>query len=108
MRTFSAGVCTFACSNCLTNQNSFLNMKKTLLGLFAVAALGLASCGEKLLTEAEVQAEITKGIDAGKAAIIDEESKACDANFDARVEEGVQAKVAEMEAAKAAEAAAKK
>lgn len=83
-------------------------MKKTLLGLFTIALLGLASCGEKLLTEAEVTAEITKGIDAGKAAVIDEESKACDAGFDARVEEGYQAKVAEMEAAKAAEEAAKK
>lgn len=81
-------------------------MKKTLLGLFAMATLGLASCGEKLLTEAEVQAEITKGIDAGKAAVIDEESKACDASFDARVQEGVQKKVADMEAAAAAEKAA--
>jgi len=78
-------------------------MKKTLLGLLAIASLGLASCGEKLLTEAEVQTEITKGIDAGKAAVIDEEAKACDTSFDARVEEGVQAKTAEMEAAKAAE-----
>jgi hypothetical protein len=106
MRTFSAGVCTFAPSNCLTNQNSFLNMKKALLGLFTMATLGLASCGEKLLTEAEVTAEITKGIDAGKAAVIDEESKVCDAGFDARVEEGVQAKVAEAAAVKAAEAPA--
>lgn len=75
-------------------------MKKTLLGLLAVATIGLASCGEKLLTEAEVQAEITKGIDAGKAAIISEEAAACDANFEARVAEEVQKKTAEMEAAK--------
>lgn len=78
-------------------------MKKSLLGLFAVAALGLASCGEKLMTDAEVQAEITKGIEAGKAAIITEEGANCDATFDARVEEGYQKKVAEMEAMKAAE-----
>lgn len=78
-------------------------MKKTLLGLLAVATISLASCGEKLLTDAEVQAEITKGIEAGKAAIISEETANCDANFDARVEEAVQVKMAEMESAKASE-----
>lgn len=83
-------------------------MKKMLLGIFAVATLGLASCGEKLLTEAEVQAEITKGIEAGKAAIVSEEAAACDASFSARVDEQVAAKVAEMEAAKAAEKEAMK
>jgi hypothetical protein len=83
-------------------------MKKMLLGLFAVATLGLASCGEKLLTPAEVQAEITKGIDAGKAAIVSEEAAACDASFTARVDEQVAAKKAEMEAQKAAEMEAQK
>ena len=78
-------------------------MKKTLLGLFAIATIGLASCGEKLLTEAEVQAEITKGIEAGKAAVVSEAATACDASFTARVDEGVQKKVAEMEAMKATE-----
>lgn len=83
-------------------------MKKLLLGLFAVASLGLASCGEKLLTPAEVQAEITKGIDAGKATITTEEAAACDAAFTTRVDEQVAAKTAEMEAAKAAEMEAAK
>jgi hypothetical protein len=77
-------------------------MKKTLLGIFAIATLSLASCGETLLTEEQVTAEITKGIEAGKTAITTEESAACDASFDARVSEGVAAKQAEMEAAKAA------
>jgi len=39
-------------------------MKKTLLGILAVASLGLASCGEKLLTDAEVQAEYDKFVAA--------------------------------------------
>lgn len=82
-------------------------MKKTLLGILAVATIGLASCGEKLLTEQEVSAEITKGIEAGKAAIIAEEATACDAAFDQKVQEGVAAKQAEMEAAKAAAQPAK-
>lgn len=77
-------------------------MKKSLLGILAVATLGLASCGEKLLTEAEVQAEITKQVDAGKAAIISEEAAACDASFTARVEQGVADMKAKAEAEKAA------
>jgi hypothetical protein len=82
-------------------------MKKTLLGMVAVVAMSLASCGEKLLTEAEVQAEITKGIEAGKAAIATEEAAKCDASFTARVEEGVAKMKMEAEAAKAAETPAK-
>jgi len=70
-------------------------MKKTLLGILAVASITLASCGEKLLTEQEVAAEITKGIEAGKAAIVTEEEAACTSTFDARVE----ARVAELKAA---------
>jgi hypothetical protein len=88
--------------------NFFQHMKKMLLGLFACAAFCLASCGEKLLTEAEVSAEITKGIDAGKAAIMSEEAAACDASFQARVDEAVAKAQAEMEAEKAAAMPAKK
>jgi hypothetical protein len=77
-------------------------MKKTLLGLLAFASLSLAACGEKLLTDAELQAEITKGIEAGKAAIVTEEDAACSASFDARVAEGVAKMQADAEAAKAA------
>jgi hypothetical protein len=84
------------------SQIVFYNMKKTLLGILAFAALGLASCGEKLLTEAEMQAEITKGIEAGKAAIVTEEATNCDAAFQTRVDEGVAKLQADMEAEKAA------
>jgi hypothetical protein len=98
----------YLCAELLTIQNNLFNMKKMLLGLFAMATLGLASCGETLLTPEQVQAEITKGIDAGKAAIVTEESAACDATFTARVDEQVAAKKAEMEAMKAAEMEAMK
>jgi hypothetical protein len=60
-------------------------MKKVFTGIFAAAALMLSSCGEKLLTPEQVQAEITKGFDAGKAAIEQEATAACDAEFENRV-----------------------
>ena len=81
-------------------------MKKSLLGILAGAALmfSMASCGEKLLTDEQVQAEITKGYDAGKAAVEQEMSAKCEADFEARVTAIVdQAKVdyeAEMAASK--------
>jgi ABC-type phosphate/phosphonate transport system substrate-binding protein len=66
-------------------------MKKTVLGILAGAALSISmsACGEKLLTPEQVQAEITKGFDAGKAAIEQEENAKCDAAFEARVTEKV-------------------
>lgn len=66
-------------------------MKKTVLGILAGAALTLsmASCGEKLLTAEQVQAEITAGFDAGKAAIETEVNSKCDAEFETRVQEKV-------------------
>ncbi len=76
-------------------------MKKTILGIFSglLLTLGLMSCGEKLLTEEQVQAEIAKGVEAGRGAIESEENAKCDAEFEARA-------VAEMERLKAeAEAA---
>jgi hypothetical protein len=62
-------------------------MKKTILGILAGATLTLfmASCGEKLLTDEQVQAEIQKGVDAGKPAIESEEAALCDSEFEARV-----------------------
>ena len=62
-------------------------MKKTVLGVLAGAALmfSLASCGEKLLTDEQVQAEIQKGFDAGKAAVESEENAKCDTEFETRV-----------------------
>lgn len=66
-------------------------MKKTVLGILAGAAftLSMASCGEKLLTPEQVQAEITAGFDAGKAAIETDENGKCEAAFETRVTEKV-------------------
>lgn len=66
-------------------------MKKTVLGILAgaVFTLSLASCGEKLLTPEQVQAEITAGFDAGKAAVETEVNAKCDAEFETRVTEKV-------------------
>jgi len=68
-------------------------MKKTVLGILCGAALmlSMASCGEKLLTPDQVQAEITKGFDAGKAAVESELDAKCEADFEARVTEKVNA-----------------
>jgi ABC-type phosphate/phosphonate transport system substrate-binding protein len=62
-------------------------MKKSVLGILAGAVLmfTMASCGEKLLTDEQVQAEITKGFDAGKAAVEQEMAAKCDADFESRV-----------------------
>ena len=84
----------------------FLNMKKMLFGLFAAAALtlSLSSCGEALLTDEQVQAEIQKGFEAGKAAVESDENAKCDADFEKRVQEKVAAMDAEAQAAQPAEA----
>lgn len=76
-------------------------MKKTLIGMIAGALLtfGLSSCGEKLLTDEQVQAEIQKGVDAGTGAIESEETAKCDAEFEARVTAEVDRLKAEAEAA---------
>ena len=76
-------------------------MKKTLIGMIAGVMLtfALSSCGEKLLTEEQVQAEIQKGVDAGKGAIESEEIAKCDAEFEARVTAEVDRLKAEAEAA---------
>ncbi|TNE61794.1 MAG: hypothetical protein EP344_05695 [Bacteroidetes bacterium] len=76
-------------------------MKKTLLGIIAggILTIGLASCGEKLLSEEQVQAEIQKGVEAGMPAIESEENAKCDAEFEARVTAEVDRLKAEAEAA---------
>jgi ABC-type phosphate/phosphonate transport system substrate-binding protein len=76
-------------------------MKKSVLGILAGAALMFtaASCGEKLLTAEQVQAEVQKGFDAGKAAVESEMDAKCDADFEARVTSEVDRMKAEMEAA---------
>lgn len=77
-------------------------MKKSVLGIIAGAALmfSMASCGEKLFTDEQVQAEIQKGFDAGKAAVEQEMSAKCDAEFEARVAAEVDRMKAEYEASK--------
>lgn len=62
-------------------------MKKTLLGTVAVffLAFGLSSCGEKLLTDEQVQAEIQKGVEAGMSAVETEEAAICESEFETRV-----------------------
>lgn len=76
-------------------------MKKTVLGILAGAALtfSMASCGEKLLTDEQVQAEIQKGFDAGKAAVETEMDAKCQADFEMRVTAEVDRLKAEAEAA---------
>jgi hypothetical protein len=92
----------YFCTYFLTNHKRFFDMKKTVLGILAGAALTLsmASCGDKLLTAEQVQAEVTAGFDAGKAAIETEVNSKCDAEFEVRVQEKVnmldQAAQAEM------------
>jgi hypothetical protein len=81
-------------------------MKKSVLGIIAGAAMmfSMASCGEKLLTDEQVQAEITKGFEAGKAAVEQEMTAKCDADFEARVSAIVDQARADFEAEKAAAA----
>lgn len=66
----------------------------------ALLTLGLASCGEKLLTDEQVKAEIEKGVEAGKGAVETEMNAKCDAEFEARVTAEVDRLKAEAEAAK--------
>ena len=80
-------------------------MKKSILGILAGAALmfSMASCGEKLLTDEQVQAEITKGYEAGKAAGEQEMTAKCEADFEARVSAIVDQARADYEAEMAAD-----
>lgn len=80
-------------------------MKKSVLGILAGAALmfTMASCGEKLLTDEQVQAEIQKGFDAGKAAVEQEMSAKCDAEFETRVTAELDRLKADYEAQNAAQ-----
>jgi hypothetical protein len=91
----------------LTILNIFSNMKKSVLGVFAVAllAFSMTSCGEKLLTPEQEQAEIKKQVDEKSAAIISEASAKCDAEFEGRVTAKVD-ELMQMAEARAAEAAA--
>ncbi|MCC6279557.1 MAG: hypothetical protein IT262_03090 [Saprospiraceae bacterium] len=84
-------------------------MKKTVLGILAgaVLTLSMASCGEKLLTPEQVQAEITAGFDAGKATVDTEVNAKCEAEFETRVTEKVNMLDQAAQAAEAAPALSK-
>lgn len=79
-------------------------MKKRILGIMAAAvvSLALASCGEKLLTDEQVQAEIQKGFDAGKGVVETEENAKCETEFENRVNAAVEQMKMESEAAQPA------
>ncbi|GAB4493332.1 MAG: hypothetical protein OHK0019_17080 [Saprospiraceae bacterium] len=66
-------------------------MKKTILGILTGASLtlSLASCGEKLLTQEQFDAEVTKKVEAGRASVESEMNAKCDAEFEQRVQERV-------------------
>lgn len=76
-------------------------MKKTVLGILAGVALtfSMASCGEKLLTDEQMQAEIVKGFDLGKAAVETEMDAKCQADFETRASAEFARMKAEAEAA---------
>ena len=62
-----------------------------MLGLLAGAALtiSMASCGEKLLTQEQFDAEVAKQVEGGRAAVESEMNAKCDAAFEASVQERV-------------------
>lgn len=74
-------------------------MKKTIFGIAAAALLtfGMTSCGEKLLTPEQVQAEIQKGFEAGRVTVENEENAKCDADLEVRVAAEVDRLKAEAE-----------
>lgn len=77
-------------------------MKKTALAFLTGTAMlfSLASCGEKLLTPEQVDAAVTQGFETGKAAIETAENAKCEADFEQRVQEQINAlDVAAQEAA---------
>lgn len=81
-------------------------MKKFVFGMLAVGALSLSSCGEKLMTEEQIAAEIAKGVDAQKGAVEAAADAECTARFDAAVEAEAQRIVEDAHAQQAAEKAA--
>lgn len=72
------------------------------MALGVLVSLSLASCGEKLMTDDQVQAAIQEGVAAGRAAVEADMDKVCDANFNARVEAEFTKLKADYEASKAA------
>ena len=61
-------------------------MKKSLLVVPVLLAVLLASCGEKRMTEAQIEAEVTKQFDAQKAALQTAADESCTASKDAMVQ----------------------
>lgn len=66
-------------------------MKKTILGMLAGAALtfSVTSCGEKLLTQEQFDAEVAKGVEAARADVENTANAECEASFETRVQERV-------------------
>ncbi len=83
-------------------------MKKIVFGLLAGAMVltTLASCGEKLMSEAEVKAKVDELYNQQASGVASELDAQCDATFEARVQAEVDRMAAE--AAAAAPAPAKK
>jgi predicted small lipoprotein YifL len=79
-------------------------MKKVVFGMIASAFLcfTLASCGEKLMSEAEVQAKIDELYNQQAAGVASELDAECDSQFESKVA----AEVTRMEAEAAAAAPA--
>jgi len=76
-------------------------MKKSILSMCAglVLVFALSSCGEKLLTEAEVSSMIDTQYNEAATAIAEEMDANCTETFDARVEAEVARMTTEAEAA---------
>jgi predicted small lipoprotein YifL len=76
-------------------------MKKSVFSIFAVALVcfTLASCGEKLMSEAEVKAKVDELYNQQASGVASEADAQCDQQFDARVQAEVDRMVAEAAAA---------
>lgn len=66
-------------------------MKKTMMAFFAGAMLtfSLASCGPKLMTQAEMDAAVNSGYETSRVTVEAEEDQTCQTNFEQRVQERV-------------------
>jgi hypothetical protein len=76
-------------------------MKRLIFGMLAGALVcsTMASCGEKLMTDAEITAKVSELVSAQSVGVNTEADAACDAQFDARVTAEVDKMVAEAAAA---------
>jgi hypothetical protein len=82
----------------------FIKMKKVVFGMIAGALVccTLASCGEKLMSEAEVTAKVTELFDQQATAVASELDAKCESELQSRID----TEVARLEAEAAAAAPA--